>query len=141
MKLRLISTRLISTVVTACATLPLLISSAQAQATASVNSASPVVTLQGNAGSATCGTAAIDKPQHTVDMTEDSDRRFRVKGDSETTLLLINSQGKRFCIQTDSYSNGEAELTGRWTRGTYKVFVGSRSASKPAYKLSVLPLN
>ncbi len=133
--------RLISAFITATASLPLMISSVQAQAVASVNSASPVVTLQGTAGSATCAMGAIDKPQHTVDMTEDSDRRFRIKGDSETTLLLVNSQGKRFCVQTDSYSNGEAELTGRWTRGTYKVFVGSKSASKPAYKLSVLPLN
>jgi type 1 fimbria pilin len=133
--------RLISAFVTACATIPLLLTSAQAQATASVNSTSPVMTLQGTAGSATCSTVATDKPQHTLDVTEDSDRRFRVKGDSETTLLLINSQGKRFCIQTDSYSNGEAELTGRWTRGSYKVFVGSKSASKPSYKLSVLPLN
>ncbi len=133
--------RLIPAFMTVCATLPLLVSNVQAQAVASVNSASPVVTLQGTAGSATCGTVAIDKPQHTIDVTEDSDRRFRVKGDSETTLLLINGQGKRFCVQTDSYSNGEAELTGRWTRGTYRVFVGSKSASKPAYKLSILPLS
>ncbi|MCY7407623.1 MAG: hypothetical protein LH631_09655 [Alkalinema sp. CAN_BIN05] len=135
--------RLVSAFITACATVPLVFSSALAQVSTviSINNASQAVTLQGMASSATCATAAIEKPQHTVEITEDSDRRFRIKGDSETTLLLINSQGKRFCIQTDNFSNGEAELTGRWTRGTYKVFVGSRSAAKPSYILSVSPLN
>ena len=133
----------ITAFVTACATVPLVFSSALAQASnaISINNASQTATLQGMASSATCATAAIDKPQYTVEITEDSDRRFRVKGDSETTLLLINSQGKRFCIQTDNFSNGEAELTGRWTRGTYKVFVGSRSTAKPSYTLLVSPLN
>lgn len=134
--------RLVSSFIAACATVPLVFSSALAQASnsISINSSSQTATLQGMASSATCGTAATDKPQHTVEITEDSDRRFRVKGDSETTLLLINSQGKRFCVQTDSFSNGEAELTGRWTRGIYKVFVGSRSLAKPGYSLLVSPL-
>ena len=135
--------QLVSSFIAACATVPLVFSNALAQASnaVSINSSSQTATLQGMANSATCGTAAIDKPQHIVEITEDSDRRFRIKGDSETTLLLINNQGKRFCVQTDSFSNGEAELTGRWTRGTYKVFVGSRSASKPSYSLSVSPLS
>lgn len=136
--------QLVSALITACATVPLVFSSALAQtsnATILINSASQTATVQGKASSATCATAAIEKPQYTVEIAEDSDRRFRVKGDSETTLLLINSQGKRFCIQTDSFSNGEAELTGRWTRGTYKVFVGSGSAAKPNYTLSISPLN
>lgn len=137
--------QLVSAFIAACATVPLVFSSALAQtqpsAVISINNASPATTLQGMASSATCATEAIEKPQHTVEITEDSDRRFKVKGDSETTLLLINSEGKRFCIQTDSFSNGEAELTGRWTRGTYKVFVGSGSAAKPSYTLSVSPLN
>jgi hypothetical protein len=135
--------QLVSAFITACATVPLAFSSALAQTpnVISINNASPTATLQGMASSATCATAAIEKPQYTVEITEDSDRRFRVKGDSETTLLLINTQGKRFCIQTDSFSNGEAELTGRWTRGTYKVFVGSSSVAKPSYTLSVSPLN
>ncbi len=135
--------QLVSSFIVAFATVPLVFSSALAQASnpISINSLSQTVTLQGTASSATCGTAAIDKPQHIVEITEDSDRRFRIKGDSETTLLLINTQGKRFCVQTDSFSNGEAELTGRWTRGTYKVFVGSRSAAKPSYSLSVSPLS
>lgn len=137
--------QLVSAFIAACATVPLVFSSALAQTQTSnvisINNASPATTLQGMASSATCATEAIEKPQYTVEITEDSDRRFRVKGDSETTLLLINSQGRRFCIQTDSFSNGEAELTGRWTRGTYKVFVGSRSSAKPSYILLVSPLN
>ena len=137
--------QLVSAFIAACATVPLVFSSALAQTqtsnTISINHASPTTTLQGMASSATCATEAIEKPQYTVEITEDSDRRFKVKGDSETTLLLINNEGKRFCIQTDSFSNGEAELTGRWTRGTYKVFVGSSSATKPSYTLSVSPLN
>jgi len=135
--------RLVSAFITACATVPLVLSSALAQISnvISINNASQTATLQGMASSATCATEAIDKPQHTVEITEDSDRRFRIKGDSETTLLLINTQGKRFCIQTDSFSNGEAELTGRWTQGTYKVFVGSSNAAKPIYLLLVSPLN
>ncbi len=135
--------QLVSAFITACATVPLVFSSALAQTSNAIliNNASQTATVQGMASSATCATAATEKPQHTVEIMEDSDRRFKVKGDSETTLLLINSEGKRFCIQTDSFSNGEAELTGRWTRGTYKVFVGSGSAAKPSYILSVSPLN
>ncbi len=135
--------QLFSSLIIACATVPLVFSTALAQVSngISINSLSQTTTLKGTASSATCATAAIDKPEHTVEITEDSDRRFRIKGDSETTLLLVNSQGKRFCIQTDSFSNGEAELTGRWTQGKYKVFVGSRNAAKLSYTLSISPLN
>ena len=134
--------RLMSAFITAFATMPFMFSSVMAQTAAlSLNNATPALVLKGTATSATCASNGSENFQHTIEVTEDSDRRFRVKGDGETSLLLINSQGKRFCIQTDSYSGGEAELTGRWSKGTYRVFVGSRSASKPAYSLSVLPLN
>ena len=120
---------------------------------ASVQAASPIVitnttqavTVDGTSGGssrdAICGGFVAEVPNHTIEMTEDSDRKFRVKGNSNTTLLVLNSQGKRFCVQADEFSGGEAELPGRWKKGTYRVYVGSKNQGRSNYQLTILPIN
>ncbi len=120
---------------------------------ASVQAAAPIVitnttqavtvdgTSSGSNRDASCGGFIAEVPNHTIEMTEDSDRKFRVKGNSNTTLLVLNSQGKRFCVQADEFSGGEAELPGRWKKGTYRVYVGNKVQGRSNYQLTILPIN
>ena len=121
--------------------------------TAPVQAAAPIVitnttqavivdgTSGGGSRDASCGGFVAEVPNHTVEMTEDSDRKFRVKGNSNTTLLVLNTQGKRFCVQADEFSGGEAELPGRWKKGTYRVYVGNKNQGRSSYQLTILPIN
>jgi hypothetical protein len=117
----------------------------QAQTVISINSNSPVVTVEGNSGGNTqdksCAGFISDVPNYTVEMTEDSDRQFQIKGNRDTTLLVLNSQGKRFCVQADELSAGEAELTGRWKKGTYRVYIGNKTQTRSNYKLMIKPIS
>ena len=90
---------------------------------------------------ASCGGFVAEVPNHTIEITEDSDRKFRVKGNSNTTLLVLNGQGKRFCVQADEFSGGEAELPGRWKKGTYRIYVGNKNQGRSNYQLTILPIN
>jgi hypothetical protein len=118
---------------------------AQAQAALTINNSTPAVTVEGTSGGnvrdASCAGFVADTANYTIDMTEDSDRRFRIKGNNETTLLILNSQGKRFCVQADDFSGGEAELPGRWKKDKYRVFIGQKTQSRSTYKLTILPIN
>ncbi len=117
----------------------------QAAASIVITNATPAVTVDGTSGGtsrdASCGGFVAEVPNHTIEITEDSDRKFRVKGNSNTTLLVLNSQGKRFCVQADEFSGGEAELPGRWKKGTYRVYVGSKNQGRSNYQLTILPIN
>ena len=117
----------------------------QAAAPIAITNTTPAVTVDGVSGGssrdASCGGFVSEVPNHTIEMTEDSDRKFRVKGNSNTTLLVLNSQGKRFCVQADEFSGGEAELPGRWKKGTYRVYVGNKNQGRSNYQLTILPIN
>ena len=117
----------------------------QAAAPIVITSTTQAVTLDGISGGssrdASCGGFIAEIPNHTIEITEDSDRKFRVKGNSSTTLLVLNSQGKRFCVQADEFSGGEAELPGRWKKGTYRVYVGNKNQGRSTYQLTILPIN
>jgi hypothetical protein len=117
----------------------------QAQTVIAINSNSPVVTVEGSSGGnirdKSCAGFISDVPNYTVEMTEDSDRRFRIQGNSDTTLLVLNSQGKRFCVQADDLSAGEAELPGRWKKGTYRVYIGNKTQMRSNYKLMITPIS
>lgn len=113
---------------------------ANAQANLTLASSSGITTLEGKSVSGITCSASKETPNHTIDITEDSDRRFKIQGSGNLTLLIVNSQNKRFCVQTDEFSGGEAELPGRWKKGSYRVYVGGQSATVP-YKLSILPIN
>ena len=117
----------------------------QAAAPIAITNATPAITVDGVSGGssrdASCGGFVAEVPNHTIEMTEDSDRKFRVKGNSNTTLLVLNSQGKRFCVQADEFSGGEAEQPGRWKKGTYRVYVGNKNQGRSNYQLTILPIN
>ena len=117
----------------------------QAAAPIVITSTTQAVIVDGTSGGgsrdASCGGFVAEVPNHTVEMTEDSDRKFRVKGNSNTTLLVLNTQGKRFCVQADEFSGGEAELPGRWKKGTYRVYVGNKNQGRSSYQLTILPIN
>jgi hypothetical protein len=118
---------------------------ANAQAALTINNSTPAVSVEGTSGGnvrdASCAGFVADTANYAIEMTEDSDRRFRIKGNNETTLLVLNSQGKRFCVQVDDFSGGEAELPGRWKKGTYRVFIGQKTQNRANYKLTILPIN
>ena len=117
----------------------------QAATPIAITSTTPAITVDGVSGGssrdASCGGFIAELPNHTIEITEDSDRKFRVKGNSNTTLLVLNSQGKRFCVQADEFSGGEAELPGRWKKGTYRVYVGNKNQGRSNYQLTILPIN
>ena len=117
----------------------------QAAAPIAITNTTQAITVDGVSGGssrdASCGGFVAEVPNHTIEMTEDSDRKFRVKGNSNTTLLVLNSQGKRFCVQADEFSGGEAELPGRWKKGTYRVYVGNKNQGRSSYQLTILPIN
>ncbi|MGI0490364.1 hypothetical protein ACN4EG_01020 [Alkalinema pantanalense CENA528] len=106
---------------------------------------SPVQTRTGSSVSAhkdsSCAGFIPEQPNYEVTLTEDMDRRFTVQGNSNITLLVINSKGKKFCVQADSTSNGKAEIPGRWAKDTYQVFIGTRSQGQNPYKLTIEPVN
>jgi hypothetical protein len=82
-----------------------------------------------------------DRPNHTVQVTADSNLKFTLQGSGESTLLITGAQGQNFCVQADRLSNGKVEIPGRWTKGSYSVFVGDKGRSRNPYTLSIAPQN
>ncbi len=119
-----------------------LISPAAAQAIA-INSAQTTY-LEGTAGGAKrdsgCAGLIADKPNHQVKISQDTNLRFALEGAEDATLLILGDQNQRFCVQADKVSQGKAEIPGRWRRGTYDVFVGSRNRGRTSYKLTIEPV-
>ncbi len=76
-------------------------------------------------------------PNHLIQVTEDTDLRFVLQGTGEPALLIRSSTGQSFCVPADSYSNGKVEISGRWRRGTYSVFVGDLANGHHAYILQI----
>lgn len=110
-----------------------------------ITSNSSVETRTGTSASAqkdsSCAGFIPAQPNYEVTLTEDLDRRFIVQGNPNTTLLVINSKGKKFCVQADSTSNGKAEIPGRWAKDIYRVFIGARTQGQNPYKLTIEPVN
>ncbi|MBE9013765.1 hypothetical protein IQ250_26615 [Pseudanabaenaceae cyanobacterium LEGE 13415] len=100
------------------------------------------VTLSGTSGGdkkdTSCAGFIADRPNHTVQVTADSNLKFTLQGSGQPTLL-ITGQGQTFCVQADRLSNGKVEIPGRWTRGNYSVFVGDQGKARAPYTLSIAP--
>lgn len=100
------------------------------------------VTLSGTSGGdkkdASCAGFIADRPNHTVQVTADSNLKFTLQGSGEPTLLITGS-GQTFCVQADRLSNGKVEIPGRWTKGTYSVFIGDQGRTRSPYTLSIAP--
>ena len=84
-----------------------------------------------------CAGFISSQPNHTIQVTEDSDLRFVLQGAVQPALLIRSSTGKSFCVPADMYSNGKVEIPGRWHSGTYSVYVGDRANERHAYTLSI----
>jgi hypothetical protein len=87
-----------------------------------------------------CAGFIADSPNHQVKISQDGNFRFLLEGSEESTLLIVGAQNQRFCVQADKVSKGKAEIPGRWSRGTYDVYVGSRNRGGAGYTLTIEPL-
>lgn len=109
----------------------------------SVTPNSSGVTLDGTSGGArkdsSCAGFVADRPNHTIQVTEDSNLRFSLKGTGQPTLLITGAQGQTICVQADSLSGGKIEIPGRWSKGNYSVYVGDRAQGRNPYTLSIAP--
>ncbi|MBD1846496.1 hypothetical protein H6F89_24335 [Cyanobacteria bacterium FACHB-63] len=121
----------------------LAISGMAASQSVSVSPNTQPITLNGTSGGAKkdsgCAGFIADRPNHTVQVTADSNLKFTLQGSGEPTLLITGAQGQTFCVQADRLSNGKVEIPGRWTKGTYSVFVGDRARGQNSYTLSIAP--
>ncbi len=101
------------------------------------------VTLEGTSGGSkkdsSCAGFIANAPNHTLQVTADSDLRFTLQSSGEPTLLITGAKGQAFCVQADRLSNGKIEIPGRWTKGSYSIFVGDRAQGRNPYKLSIEP--
>lgn len=104
---------------------------------------SPEVTLSGTSGGAKkdpgCAGFVAETPNHTIQVTADSNLRFSLQGTGQPTLLIRGTKGQTVCVQADSMSNGKIEIPGRWSKGDYLVYVGDRAQVSNPYKLSITP--
>jgi hypothetical protein len=120
----------------------LFLSPAVAQVVA-LNSAQ-VTKLEGTAGGnqkdSGCAGFIPESPNHQVQVGQDSNLRFLMEGSEDATLLIVGAKNQRFCVQADKVSKGKAEIPGRWSRGNYDVFVGTRNKTRSAYTLTIEPL-
>lgn len=85
-----------------------------------------------------CAGNIAASPNHTIQVTEDTSLRFTLQASGgQPTLLIRGASGQNFCVAADSYSNGKVVIPGRWSRGTYSVFVGDRANGRHPYTLSI----
>lgn len=102
---------------------------------------SPLLPVSGTSGGnqkdGSCAGFVAAVPNHRVQVTEDADLRFVLQSGGEPALLIRSSTGQSFCVPADSYSAGKVEISGRWRRGTYSVYVGDRANGHHAYTLQI----
>lgn len=95
-------------------------------------------TSGGSAKGGSCAGNISASPNHVIRVSQDTNLRFTLQADGgQPTLLIRGSAGQDFCVAADSLSGGKIDIPGRWTQGTYSVFVGDRSNGQHAYKLSI----
>ncbi|MCU0552081.1 MAG: hypothetical protein MUC48_22320 [Leptolyngbya sp. Prado105] len=99
------------------------------------------ITLNGTSGGdkkdSSCAGFISDRPNHTIQVAADSNLKFTLQGSGEPTLLITGAQGQSFCVQADRLSEGKVEIPGRWTRGSYSVFIGDKGRARNPYTLSI----
>ncbi|PSB18471.1 hypothetical protein C7B65_15370 [Phormidesmis priestleyi ULC007] len=104
---------------------------------------SSAVMLNGTSGGtkkdSSCAGFVADTPNHTIQVTADSNLRFSLKGAGQPTLLITGVKGQAVCVQADSLSGGKIEIPGRWIKGNYSVYVGDRAQGRNPYTLSITP--
>ncbi|PSB24915.1 hypothetical protein [Stenomitos frigidus] len=84
-----------------------------------------------------CAGSIAPAPNHVVQITADANLQFTLQAAGEPALLIRSSSGQDFCVPADSYSNGKITIPGRWSKGTYSVYVGDRAKGQHPYTLSI----
>ncbi|NDJ16301.1 hypothetical protein [Myxacorys almedinensis] len=109
----------------------------------SISPGSQSISLSGTSGGtrkdAGCAGYIAKMPNHTIQVTADTNLRLSLQGAGAPTLLITGLQGQNICLQADKLSKGKIEIPGRWTKGTYSVFVGDRAQGQNPYTLSIAP--
>ncbi|HEY9617269.1 MAG TPA: hypothetical protein V6C64_10530 [Microcoleaceae cyanobacterium] len=110
--------------------------------TIAINSGSNPIQVTGVSGGeqkdAGCAGYITATPNHKIEITEDSDLKFVLQANGgQPTLLIRSSTGQDFCVPSDKYSGGKVEIPGRWSKGTYDIFVGDRNQGHSPYTLSI----
>jgi hypothetical protein len=102
---------------------------------------SQTIELQGTSGGSkkdnSCAGYVSPSPNHLVQVAEDTNLRITLQSEGQPALLIQNPAGQSFCVPADNYSNGKINIPGRWTKGTYKIFVGDRANGRFPYTLSI----
>lgn len=94
----------------------------------------------GGEKSSDCGNIAA-APNHVVQVTEALPYlRLSVQSAGQPTLM-IDGPGGHFCVLADSYSQGNAEISGYWKAGKYSLYVGDRAQGQHPYTLSISEKN
>jgi hypothetical protein len=101
------------------------------------------ISLSGTSGGSkkdsSCAGYISQAPNHSIQVTADSNLRFSLQGAGAPTLLITGPQGQNICLQADKLSNGKIEIPGRWTKGAYSIFIGDRAQEQHPYTLSIAP--
>jgi hypothetical protein len=98
------------------------------------------IAFQGQSGGSVstkdCGYIS-SKANHLVKITQRNDYlRFSITGGGQPTLL-IEGPKDRFCAIADPSSGENAEISGVWLPGTYRVYVGDRAGGQHNYTFSI----
>ncbi|MFM2428913.1 MAG: hypothetical protein RLZZ511_126 [Cyanobacteriota bacterium] len=88
-----------------------------------------------------CAGAIAKAANHQIKLDRATNLNFALEGANDATLLIVGSNNQRYCVQADPVSKGKVAIPGRWNSGTYDIFVGSRSATPAAYKLTIGPVS
>jgi hypothetical protein len=84
-----------------------------------------------------CAGSIAAAPNHVIQLTDDANLQFTLQSSGEPTLLIRSGAGQDFCVPADEYSKGKITIPGRWSKGTYSVYVGDRAKGQHPYTLSV----
>ena len=95
-------------------------------------------TSGGSVKDSSCAGFIASNPNHTVQVTADSNLRFSLQGAGQPTLLISGAQGQTLCVQAEA--GGKINIPGRWSKGSYSVFVGDRAGGRNPYTLSISPI-
>lgn len=103
------------------------------------------ITIQGQSGgtvdSKDCGFIA-ETPNQVINLSEPLDyMRLSVESTAGQATLLVDGPDGRFCVLGDSVSGENPQISGFWTEGTYRLYVGDRTGGQHAFTLSISPKN
>jgi len=96
-------------------------------------------TSGGSKNGGNCAGAIAASPNHVIQITEDTNLQFTLQAGKDSSLLIRSASGQTFCVPADDYSKGKITVPGRWTKGTYAIFVGDRANGQIPYTLSIAP--